>query len=176
MNVLRRLLAIGLVAVVVLTMVAGAIGLTMDADQTATRVAVYEKSPAEVWNAINRFDLQPSWRSDIDSVEIESSAPLRFVEEGDHGPLPLEVREKDDEELRLVVETYDLALPFTATWIYEVATTEEGTVLTLTERSHTGNPLTRFGSRIFSEPTDGPDRFLVDLGAHFGEKTTPTDP
>lgn len=176
MPIVRRLVVGGLVALMVLTIIAGAIGMTMDADQTVTREATYEAPPAEVWQTINRIDLTPAWRSDIDSVELVSSYPVRFVEEGTHGPLPLEVRERDEEKLRLVIETYDLSLPFTAMWTYEIKATEEGTRLTVTEQSHFSNPLTRFGESLLSEPNDGVDRYLTDLGHHFGQEVTPRDP
>lgn len=175
MNKLRTLAIGSFVGIAVLLVVAGVAGLLMDRSHVITREAVYARTPQELWNVITRFDKTATWRSDIDAVQIESGDPIRFVEMGDQGPMPMEVTEQEPPHM-LVVMASDPSLPFSGAWTYELAAVEGGTRLSVTERGAIDNPLFRFVSHTFMDPADTVNTYLVDLGRHLGEEVVPQPP
>lgn len=174
-NKLRRRVLWAFVAVVGLVLVMAGVGATMEPSHVATRHAVYARTPDEVWDVITRFDRAPSWRTDVDAVELEAGDPIRFVEMGAQGPLPLEVSEQERPR-KLVLMATDPSLPFTGSWTFELQPTDGGTRLTITERGSIDNPLFRFMARLFMDPSATATTYLVDLGHHFGEDVTPQPP
>jgi uncharacterized protein YndB with AHSA1/START domain len=174
-NKLRKLTLWAFLAVVGATLLAAGIGLTLERTHVATRQAVYARTPEEVWAVITRFDQTAQWRTDVDAVEIESGDPIRFVEMGPQGPLPLEVTEQERPH-KLVLMAADPSLPFSGSWTFELAPVEGGTRLTITEQGAVDNPLFRFMARVFMDPAATADTYLVDLGRHFGESVTPAPP
>lgn len=175
MNKLRKLALLAFIAVVVAMLVMAGIGATLEPTQVATRQAVFGRTPEEVWVVISRFDRSPEWRTDVDGVVIESGAPIRFVEMGPQGPVPLEVTEQERPH-KQVLMTADPTLPFSGAWTYELVPVDEGTRLTLTEERTLDNPLYRFVARVFMDPAATVDTYLVDLGRHFGEDVQPAPP
>ncbi len=175
MNKLGKLALWAFLIVVVATVVAAIIGSTLEPSHFATRQAVFARTPEEVWETITRFDRSPQWRTDVDAVEIESGDPIRFVEMGPQGPLPLEVTEQDAPR-RLVLSANDPSLPFTGSWTFELSPTASGTMLTITEEGSVDNPLFRLVARVFMDPAATATTYLVDLGHHFGEEVTPAPP
>jgi uncharacterized protein YndB with AHSA1/START domain len=174
-NKLGKLALWAFLGVVAATLVAAVIGATMEKSHVATRQAVYARTPNEVWEVITRFDRTAQWRTDVDAVEIESGDPIRFVEMGPQGPLPLEVTEQDPPH-KLVLLAADASLPFSGSWTFELAPVEGGTRLTITEQGSIDNPLFRFMARVFMDPAGTANTYLVDLGHHFGEEVTPAPP
>lgn len=175
MNKLRKLALWAFIAVVVAMLVMAGIGATLEPTHVATRQAVYARTPEEVWAVISRFDQSPEWRTDVDGVVIESGDPIRFVEMGPQGPVPLEVTEQERPH-KQVLTTADPTLPFSGTWTFELAAVAQGTRLTVTEVGTLDNPLFRFVSRVFMDPAATASTYLVDLGRHFGEEVTPAPP
>jgi hypothetical protein len=174
-NKLPKLALWAFLAVVAATVVAAGIGLGLEPTHSATRQAVYAQTPDEVWEVITRFDQTPQWRTDVDAVEIESGAPIRFVEMGPQGPLPLEVTEQERPH-KLVLLAADASLPFSGRWTFELAPVEGGTRLTITEQGSIDNPLFRFMARVFGDPAATTTTYLVDLGHRLGEEVTPAPP
>jgi uncharacterized protein YndB with AHSA1/START domain len=172
MNKLHKLILWAFIAVVGATLVMAGVGATMEPSHVASRQAVYARTPEEVWDVITRFDQAPRWRTDVDAVEIEAGDPIRFVEMGAQGPLPLEVTEQERPH-RLVLMAADPSLPFTGSWTFELEAVEGGTRLTVTERGSIDNPLFRFVARLFMDPASTVTTYLVDLGHHLGEDVTP---
>ena len=175
MNAIRRYLIWAVIGLGVLMVVLAGIGWTMDAEHTVTRQAVFSRDAKEVWVELNRFDRWPQWRSAVDAVRIESGDPIRFVEIGDQGPLPMEVSEKEA-PTRLVLKADDYSLPFTGTWTFVLEPTDTGTRLSITEHATIDNPLFRFVARVSSSEAETAETFLVDLGRHFGEEVVPLPP
>lgn len=175
MEKLRKLALGAFVAVVGATALAAGIGLFLEPGHTATRQAVYARTPDELWDVITRFDLTPEWRSDVDAIDIESGDPIRFVELGEQGPVPYEVTEQERPH-RLVLMTSDPELPFSGSWTFELEPEGGGTRLTITERGTIDNPLFRFMARTFMDPAATANTYLVDLGAHLGQEVTPQAP
>lgn len=175
MNLLRRSLIWVVLGLGVLAIVVAGIGMTMEADYQVTRQATFASTPEEIWTIINRFDQTPRWRSDVHGVGLEPGTPIRFVELGDGGPLPLEVQEQEPLQ-KLVLVAEDPTLRFYGTWTFEFEASEEGTRLSITERGHIDNPLHRFVARTFGDPSETVSTYLVDLGRHLGEEIVPQAP
>lgn len=175
MNKLRTLAIGSFIGVVALLVVATVVGLLMEPGHTVTRQATYAVAPEQLWQVITRFDQTPSWRSDIEAVQIESGDPIRFVEMGSQGPMPMEVTEQEAPR-RMVIMASDPSLPFTGSWIFELRPAEDGTRLTLTEQGSIANPLFRFVAHVFMDPAESTDTYLVDLGRHLGQDVTPEPP
>lgn len=175
MDKLRRIAIYAVLALVALALIAAGIGATMDPDHVVAREATFARTPEEVWSVITRFDQTPTWRSNVDGVQIESGDPIMFVEMNEQGPLPLEVTEQEA-PTKMVLEATDYTLPFTGKWTFELAAVEGGTTLKITERGTIHNPLFRFVARVFSDPAETAETYLVDLGKHLGEEVTPAAP
>jgi uncharacterized protein YndB with AHSA1/START domain len=175
MERLRKLALWAFVGVVAATILAAGIGLVLEPSHVATRQAVYARTPDELWEAITRFDLTPTWRSDVDAVQIESGDPIRFVELNDQGPVTYEVTEQERPH-KLVLMTADPDLPFSGSWTFELEPVDGGTLLTLTERGSIDNPLFRLIARVFMDPAATATTYLIDLGTHLGQPVTPTPP
>lgn len=172
MNKLQKLTLWALLAVVGATALAAVIGMFLEPSHVASRQAVLARPPDEVWQVITRFDRTPQWRTNVDVVEIESGDPIRFVEVGPQGPIPMEVTEQERPH-RLVLMVADPSLPFSGSWTFELEPEGGGTRLTVTERASIDNPLYRFAARVFMDPAATAETYLVDLGRHLGQEVVP---
>lgn len=175
MKKLRLLITGSIIAMMAFIAIAAVAGVMMDANHAVSREAVYSRSPQEIWAVITRFDTTPQWRSDVQSVRIDSGEPVRFVELGGQGPVPMEVTEHDAPH-RLVLMANGLDLPFSGSWTFDLTEVDGGTRLTITESASIDNPIVRFVSHTFLDPADMPETYLVDLGRHFGEEVSPQPP
>ncbi|MCH9680788.1 MAG: SRPBCC family protein [Deltaproteobacteria bacterium] len=172
MKILRRIVVWAIVALLVLALIATAIGFTYDEGHVVKREAIYTQPPAVVWKVITSFDESHHWRSDVDAVEIESSEPIRFVEMQRTGPIPMEVIEQEPgKKLEIMISEPDL--PISGSWTFVLAADEGGTRLSITENAQVRNPLMRFIARTFSDPNETTDTYLIDLGKHLGEQVVP---
>lgn len=163
-----------LVVLFILVLAAGAM---VEREHSASRSAVYQRPPQDVWEAITDVEAMPEWRSNVDSVERlpdRDGNPV-WSENGSTGPLPME-RVEAVPERRLVLRIADPALPFGGTWTYELEPADGGTRLTITEDGHVDNVLFRFMSRFVFGYTSTLETYLRDLGRHFGEEVEPAPP
>jgi hypothetical protein len=149
--------------------VAALVGWLLPREHTATRRARFTREPAEVYAAISDFGAS-SWRT---GVRVEVLDGDVIVEHTDEGPMRMRVVERVP-PTRMVVAIDDPELPFSGTWTYAIAAVDSGTELVITERGAIGNPLVRVMAAAFFDPAETAERYLVDLGAHFGERVTPT--
>jgi hypothetical protein len=150
--------------------VAALVGWLLPREHTATRRARFTRAPAEVYAAISDFGASSSWRT---GVRVEVQGDDVIVEHTDEGPMRMRVVERVP-PVRMVVAIDDPELPFSGTWTYAIAAVESGTELVITERGAIDNPLVRVMAAAFFDPAETAERYLVDLGAHFGEPVTPT--
>lgn len=163
--------AIALAVLVGVVGLAALVGLLLPVDHTATRRARFARSPAEVWDAIVDFEHAASWRTDIDRIDILDVDT--FVEHTHDGPIRMRVVTREPPS-RLVVAIDDPELPFSGTWTYELLPHDGGTELVITERGSVPHPIVRLMATVFFDPAETARRYLVDLGARFGEDVTPT--
>jgi hypothetical protein len=161
-------IALGVLAGIVL--LAAVVGWMLPADHTATRRARYARPPAEVFEVVADFSSASSWRT---GVRVEVLDDETFVEHTEEGPVRMRVASREP-PTRLIVAIDDPELPFSGTWTYELAPVDGGTELVITERGSISNPLIRAMAAAFFDPGETARRYLVDLGAHFGEAVVPT--
>ncbi|MFQ5652792.1 MAG: SRPBCC domain-containing protein [bacterium] len=158
----------GFVAIVGLVAVIGAV---LPKEHTATQAAQFKQAPPEIWNAITDFGAMAAWNSSFDEVkplpDHNGNAAWSLI--SDQGPMPLEVVEMDTNK-KLVTRIIDEGMPFGGTWTYELAETEGGTLLTITEDGFVRNVIFRFMARFIFGYHSTLERFLEDLGKKFDEK------
>jgi uncharacterized protein YndB with AHSA1/START domain len=162
------------VALVAAVIVILAVGATLPVEHVASASGVYARPPQEVWDAITGFERFPEWRTGIDRVEPRTfpDGASGWVEDGANGPIPLAIDAQEPLE-RLELRIASDQLPFGGTWTYELTPEGSGTRLRITEDGRVTNLLFRFMSRFVFGHTATMETYLTDLGAHFGEQTTP---
>jgi hypothetical protein len=75
---------------------------------------------------------------------------------------------------RLVLAIDDDELAYGGRWVYALTPADDGgTRITITEEGFVKNPIFRFLSHKVLSQTATLERYLSDLGAHFGEQVTP---
>jgi hypothetical protein len=165
---------ITLTTIVALIGLAYAVGLTLPRDHTATSAVTLATPREQVWGAIVDVAAQPSWRTGLETVTVESPAleSMKWTEHGDYGEIPLRVVERV-EPSRLVVVIDGDDLPFGGRWIYQLDAVDGGTRLSITEEGSVYNPVFRVMSSLFMSEYETLDTFLTDLGRHFSQQVTP---
>ena len=174
--VLAALAALALLAALV-----WAAGRSLPPAHVATRSVWLATPPEMVWVTVATPALFPSWRSDVTAVEtLDRSAGghARWREVGRHGRIAYELRAASPPGAarpgQLITRIADPALPFGGEWEVTVASTTGGTVVTVVERGEVKSPLFRLVSRFVVGQATTIERYLRDLGRHFGETVTPT--
>ena len=126
------------------------IGVLLPQNHRATVNFDIARSPEEVWQYITDIESFPTWRPDVDGVEMlpgRDNLPA-WTEHGPGGLLPLYV-ESMDPPRKLVVRIGE-GLPFGGTWTYELRASElTSTHVTITEDGEVYNPIFRFVGRFF---------------------------
>lgn len=150
------------------------IGWLVPVEHVASSTAYYHQPQEAIWHTITDFEGGPTWRSAVKSVKRlpdRNDYPV-WVETNDFGDMPIEVVEATPPE-RWVTRITDPNLPFGGTWTFEIAVTQGGSTLTITERGEVYNPFFRFFARFVSGYHATLDTYLKDLGRKFGENVTP---
>lgn len=169
------LIAVGILALLVVIVVG--IGYTLPVAHTARRSVTLRATPPEVWAVITDVAAYPTWRSDIESVEV--LAPVNGLqswrEKGRNDAITFAMV-RADPPTRLVVRIADADLPFGGEWEYEITPDGAGSRVVITERGEVYNPVFRFVSRFVMGHTATIDAYLRALGTKFGGTVTPTTP
>lgn len=160
-------------ALVALILLVTVIGFLLPKGHVASARARYAQKPQAIWDIITNFEALPSWRSDVTSVERapDSAGHPVWVEIGKNGRIPLAV-EVLEPPRRMVTRIADDSLPFGGTWTFEIADSEGGCTLTITENGEVYNPIFRFVSQFFIGHHATLEGYLRSLGTKFGESTT----
>jgi Polyketide cyclase / dehydrase and lipid transport len=166
---LLLLLGLGLIVIAILV-----IGALLPRAHLATRSAVFQRPPAEVYSAARDFGEQPSWNSGVKRVELlpAENGQARFRVTTRHGDITYRVLEERPNE-KLVTEIADENLPFGGRWIFEFSPAPRGTSVRITEQGVVKNVLFRFLARFAFGYTATMERYLRDLGRKFDETVTP---
>ena len=167
------LFAVGILVVLVVIVVG--IGYTLPVAHTARRSVTLRAAPPDVWAAITDVSAYPTWRGDVESVEVLAPVNGRrsWREKGTNGAITYAI-ESADPPTRLVTRIADTDLAFGGEWEYELTPDGAGTRLVITERGEVYNPIFRFVSRFVMGHTSTVDGYLRALGRKFGETITPT--
>ncbi len=138
--------------------------------------ARYDQSPKVVWAVITDISALPTWRSDVRSIERlpDIAGRMAWIERSKHGTLPFEVVESDAPR-KLVTRVADdtRKLSFGGTWTWHLREVANGCELTITENGFISNSLFRVLTHYGFGYSRRIEAYLRDLGAKFGEATTP---
>jgi hypothetical protein len=128
------------------------IGLALRRDHVAARQAELPKPPAEVYAAV--------------CARMKEPQKVKMAIDLDRAPA-------GDTPGRVISRIADDDLPFGGRWIIDIAATDRGTRVTITEDGFIKNPLFRFLSRTVFSLTAGQEKWLRELGAVLGTPITP---
>lgn len=173
--------AIILGGIVALVLVVTVIGATLPKSHVAVRAAHFHRPVEELFNTVIDVPSSPSWRKDIQRIEMLPPKGSRFAwrEVSKNGTVSYEgevVRlPAPSVPGRFISRITDKSLPYGGEWIIDVATTSEGSIVTVTENGEVYNPIFRFVSKYVMGQTATIDGYLRALGRHFGEAVTPVD-
>ncbi len=170
------LIVVGIIAVLVLCVVG--IGYALPVAHVAQRSVVLPVAPATVWATITDVAAYPTWRPDVDSVEVLAPVEGRqsWRERGSNGEISYAMTAVEPPS-RMVTRIMDRNLPFGGEWEYVIASEGSGSRLTITERGEVYNPLFRFVSRFVMGHTATIDGYLGALSSKLGSPTqTRTNP
>lgn len=162
---------VGLVALIAL------VGALLPRDHAASMMTTIPAPPEKVWATLTDVSSYPTWRSDVERIEIVSqpSGPLSWREHTEDGVITFVV-EASEPPRRMVVRIADKDLPFGGGWEYLVAPDSADATksrVTITERGYVSNPVFRFISRFVMGHYSTLDRYLRALGKKHGGEVTP---
>jgi uncharacterized protein YndB with AHSA1/START domain len=172
-GVSRKLWLAALGIFIVVGGLAGA-GAALDEAHVASLTARYPAAPEAVFGVITDFERMPSWRADLERVEILSDPgePIRFREHGEFGVITFEVDELTP-PTRLVTRIADPDLAFGGRWIVQVSADGDGSRVTITERGEIKNPIFRVLSRFVYGYDSSLRSYLQSLGTELGSPVEP---
>jgi hypothetical protein len=164
------LLVLGVV--ILLVAITYVIGMLLPVAHVASVRAQIARPPQEVFSVLENVSASAGWRSEVESVSVLSapSEPLRWEEVGSFGKIRF-VREESTPGSRTIARIDGTDQGFGGRWIYEVAPTKAGSVVTITEEGEVYNPMFRFLSRFVFGHHGTMETYLRDLGGRFGEET-----
>lgn len=157
---------LGIVSVLVLLVgaVVG-VGMLLPQEHVVSRSLSLAQPPAQIWRLISDPEGQVAWRSDLQRVETlpddRGGVLIREVAKG--GDVITYRTLTAEAPRRLVRQIADRDLPFGGTWTFQIASTAEGSTLTITERGEVYNPVFRFISRFIIGHAAHMEGYLADL-------------
>lgn len=160
-----------LFALIVAVLVTGAV---LPKNHVASRQIILHRSPDEVYQIVRDFGAAPTWRSDLERVEMIATTDnhVRFREHGEQGAITYDLIEDRPGE-RIMTRIADLDLGYSGTWTYTFTTEAAGTRVQITEAGEVSNILFRFLSRFVFGHTGTIEKYLAALGKKFGEDVSP---
>jgi uncharacterized protein YndB with AHSA1/START domain len=152
----------------------GVIGMILPREHSASIRIRLDQPPEQVFTTIADVAAAPSWRPDLQQVEILSApgGPLRWRETTDWGTLTMTLDESRP-PTRLVARIDDPEQPFGGRWIYDLAPTADATVLTITEHGEVYNPFFRFMARFVFGHYRTLENYARDLATHLRSPAQP---
>jgi ribosome-associated toxin RatA of RatAB toxin-antitoxin module len=170
------LIVLGALAAVVLTVVI--VGWMLPVNHRASRRVSVHANSHDVFALVERVDTYPQWQTGVQRVEVMpsngSNTPLKFRVDGSNGPILFELSEREPDE-RIVTRIADTTLPFGGKWTYEIAPSDGGASLRITEDGEVYNPVYRFASRFVFGYTRTIDQYLRDVSSKLGGDGRITD-
>lgn len=150
------------------------IGAVLPKSHVASRQIVLHRSPDEVYQTVRDFSAAPTWRPDLQRVEMIATADnhVRFREYGKHDTITYDLVEDRPGE-KIVTRIADLDLGYSGAWTYTFSKEAAGARVQITEAGEVSNILFRFVSRFVFGHTATIEKYLTALGKKFGEDVAP---
>ena len=156
--------------VVLVAILAVGVGSLLPIGHQAVREAEFKRSPQDVWNLVSSFEAGATWRPDIKAVtKVQQGSDVLWREIDSHGDSILYKTMQSIPAERLVRKIVDDSLPFGGSWTFDLAATDDGCVLRITEDGEVYNPVFRFLSRFVFGHTATLDKYLAALRAKLQE-------
>lgn len=167
---MRRRLGTGVFALCALVAMLWGIGYALPADHVAACRVRLAQPRERIFAVITDFASHPTWREDIDRVELLDATPDHQVmrEHGGHGSLNVRV-ERVDRPRALVTRVSDPDGNFDGTWTFELERVAGSTELVITERGTVHSALFRLLSRTVFSTTATMEYYQQALGRRFSE-------
>ena len=163
---MRRIAVAVLAGAAVLVLVVVLVGYALPVGHVATVERDFAAAPDVVYAAIADVAAYPSWRSDVERIEMLGESPQRWREHGSNGVITFVV-DTEAAPNRRVTRIDDPSLPFGGTWTFELIPRPDGGCrLAITERGEVFNPLFRFFSRFVFGHTATLETFATNLDRH----------
>jgi hypothetical protein len=168
------LVLLGLLVLSILVVVAA--GYVLPVEHEAARSITLRQKPEDVFALISDFKNEPSWRPDVESIEMlpDEDGHARFREKSTHGTMTMIVMQLTPPQ-RMETEIAGKDLPFGGQWIFEILPTPDGCRMNITEHGEIYNPVFRFVSRFVIGYTGTLDGYLKNVARKFGESAVPQD-
>ena len=159
----------GLIVVVMI------VGALLPEKHLAARYISLHQKPEQVFALISDVRIGPSWRPEVQSVDIlpSTDGQIHFRENMKHGSIAMQVVEARPPDRQIT--QISKGLPFGGVWIMDVSPTADGCRLNITERGEVYNPFFRFVSRFVMGYTNTMDTYLRNVAHKFGENGEPQD-
>ena len=169
---MMKFVIIGIVSLIALLAVAAAViallGSRLPEKHVASESILLRQSPQEAYAVVRDFGSAPTWRSDVEQVEVTSAGgPLRFREIGKNGTVNYELIE-DIPAQKMVTRILDTDLGYSGQWTYTFTAENGGTRVTIREDGVVSNVLFRFMSRYVFGHTATIDSYLTFLAKRLG--------
>lgn len=150
---------------IAVVLAAAVLAFAVPEDHEVSRSAVYPRSPDQVFDVVTTYADLAGWRSDVESVRMLASD--RFIELRDAGEVEFHVTETK-RPIEVVAETNGPG-DRGGSWSFQISVDGTGSRLTITERGTCHDFLDRVKTHYTGGHAPPLDRYLVDLGHHFGE-------
>ena len=169
---MMKFVIIGIVSLIVLLAVAAGViallGSRLPEKHVASQSILLHGSPQDIYAVVRDFGSAPTWRSDVERIEVTSAGgPVRFREVGKNGTVNYELVE-DIPAQKLVTRILDTDLGYSGQWTYTFTEENGGTKLTIREDGEVSNVLFRFMSRYVFGHTATIDSYLTSLAKRLG--------
>lgn len=155
------LIVIGvLVSVVLIVFV---VGKLLPIKHTVSVTKKFSVSSSKLWQVVRNFQEYDKWRR-LEQLQVISET--KWKETDKRGDIITFGIIEEELEHSMVVKILDENLPFGGTWVYEIESLEERSVLKITENGEVYNPIFRFISHFFMDQTSTINQYLNDLENH----------
>jgi len=158
-------------SILILLMLAAAIGAMLPVGHHATRRARFRQKPEALYAILAG---PPEWRSDVKGYGPlpDRDGRKQWWEQDSHGQRIRFELVEDSPPVRRAVRIADPSLPFGGTWTFDISPAPEGAELRITEDGEVRNVFFRFIARFVIGHTRSIETFFKDLGAKTGERVT----
>ena len=167
---MRTRLGVAATAVVALCAVLWAIGWMLPITHTArceTRIA---QPPERLFTTITDYAAHPTWRDDLERVEVVDGTPGREVirEHGAGGVLEVRVEQVEAPRV-LMTRVTDPEGAFGGTWTIDLTPVQGATRVVITERGDIYSPIFRLASRTVFSVTSTMEAYEKALGRRYSQ-------
>jgi Polyketide cyclase / dehydrase and lipid transport len=154
---------VGVIALLALTVgVVAIVGSRLPKTHVASRSILVRQSSQDVYAVVRDFGSAPTWRPDVERVEVTNAGPVSFRETGKNGTVNYELVEDVPSE-RMVTRILDTDLGYSGQWTYTFTAEYGGTRVTIREDGEVSNVFFRFMSRYVFGHTATIDSYLTSL-------------